>query len=120
MTVSEQFALGGPDSVRGYIQSEGLFDDGYSTSLEYRQLVYTSEDKKINVQVAGFLDHGDGSLQRAQVGERESRSLTGIGLGTRASIGRTTSIRVDIGHPLTDMNQLNKEFILYAQTVSRW
>jgi hemolysin activation/secretion protein len=120
MTVSEQFALGGPDSVRGFIQSEGLFDDGYSTSIEYRQLVYTSSEKKVNVQVAAFFDHGDGSLQRPQVGERESRSLTGIGLGTRMSFGRTTSLRVDVGHPLSDMNQLGKDFILYAQQVSRW
>lgn len=120
MTVSEQFALGGPDSVRGYIQSEFLADDGISMSLEYRQLVFTSTDKSVNVQVAAFADHGDGSLQLPQVGERPSRSFTGVGGGVRGSFGRATSMRLDLGFPLTDSNQLLKDKILYAQMVSRW
>ena len=120
MTVSEQFALGGPDSVRGYIQSEFLSDDGYSASVEYRQLVFSSKDRFANVQVAAFADHGDGSLQLPQVGERASRSLTGVGVGIRGSFGRATSLRLDLGFPLADQNQLQKNRVLYAQMVSRW
>jgi hemolysin activation/secretion protein len=114
LTVSEQFALGGPDSVRGYLQSDYLGDNGYTTSIEYRQALYTSSKKTVNIQGAAFFDHGDANLQLPQIGEFESRSFTGAG------IGRTTSIRVDVGFPLTDRNSQGKDQVLYAQTVTRW
>lgn len=120
MAVSEQFALGGPDSVRGYIQSDFLGDNGYTTALEYRENLYTSPNRKLNVQGAVFLDHGDANLRRPQLGEVEQRSFTGAGAGLRAGIGRTSSVRVDVGFPLTDRNSLDDDPILYAQTVSRW
>jgi hemolysin activation/secretion protein len=120
LTVSEQFALGGPDSVRGYLQSDFLGDNGYTTSVEYRRHIWTSELKSVNIQGAAFFDHGDANLQLPQIGEFESRSFTGVGAGIRAGIDRTTSIRVDVGFPLTDRNSLDKDKILYAQLVSRW
>jgi hemolysin activation/secretion protein len=121
LTVSEQFALGGPDSVRGYIQSDYLGDNGYTVSLEVRQALYSSKNKKVNVQGVVFADHGDANLQLPQVGERESRSFTGAGMGLRGSVGRTTSIRLDVGSNLSDRNSLrNKDAILYAQVVNRW
>lgn len=120
LAVSEQFALGGPDSVRGYLQSDFLGDSGISTSLELRQLVFSSKDRKLNVQAAAFVDHGDAKLMRPQAGEVGSRSFTGVGAGMRASVGRTSTVRADVGFPLTDKNSLNKDAILYAQLVNRW
>lgn len=120
LTVSEQFALGGPDSVRGYLQSDFLGDHGFTTSLEYRKGIFTSQNRKIGVQAAAFVDFGHASLENPQVGEVESRTFMGIGAGLRASVGRTTSLRLDVGFPEMDQNSQNKSQILYAQMVSRW
>src|SRR5207302_1780098 len=111
---------GGPDSVRGYLQSDFLGDNGFSFSSELRQLVFSTKKKKLNVQAAAFFDHGDASLLRPQPGELRSRSFTGAGGGIRASYGRTTSLRMDLGFPLTDRNSLKTDRILYAQLVNRW
>lgn len=120
LAVSEQFGLGGPDSVRGYLQSDFLGDDGFTLSAELRQLLFTTKSRKLSMQAAAFVDTGSASLQKPQVGETRSRGFTGVGGGIRASVGRTTSLRLDVGFPLTDQNSLNKDAILYAQTVSRW
>ena len=120
LTVSEQFGLGGPDSVRGYLQSDFLGDNGFSFSSELRQLIFTSSKKKLNVQAAAFFDHGDASVLHPQQGELHSHSFTGVGGGLRASLGRTTSLRADLGFPLTDHNSLKTDRILYAQLVNRW
>lgn len=120
LTVSEQFALGGPDSVRGYIQSDYLGDHGFTTSAEYRKGVFTSKNRKIGVQVAAFADFGHASLDTPQVGENGSRTFAGVGAGVRSSLGRTTSLRLDLGFPLLDRNSLDKDSVLYAQLVSRW
>ena len=120
LTVSEQFALGGPDSVRGYLQSDFLGDHGFTSSAEYRKGIFTSKDRKIGVQAAAFGDFGVATLEKPQVGELSSRTFAGVGAGLRSSLGRTTSLRLDLGFPLLDRNSLRSSQILYAQLVSRW
>ena len=120
LTVSEQFALGGPDSVRGYLQSDFLGDDGFSSSLEYRKGIFTSKDRKVNMQAVGFFDFGQATLILPNVGERSSRTFAGVGGGVRASFGRTTSLRLDLGYPLREVNSIGTDAVLYAQLVSKW
>ena len=98
LMVPEQFALGGPDSVRGFQQGEFLGDDGYAASAEYRHTVYQS--RLSSVQVLAFVDHGAAHLRKPFGTEAADKDLTGAGLGMRGQFGRTVSVRADLGQAL--------------------
>lgn len=98
LMVPEQFALGGPDSVRGFEQGEFLGDNGYTVAAELRQLVLQSQFSQL--QLLGFVDHGDARIERPLVGERSSLTLTSAGVGMRAQLGRKVSARADVGFPI--------------------
>jgi hemolysin activation/secretion protein len=121
LPVAELFGIGGPDSVRGFIQSEFVCEDGFSLGGEYRQQVWQSKSKKNVAQGVGFVDYGYGSLKRPQVGERGHRSLTGVGLGVRAGFGLNTSLRADVGFPISSGRNVDgDEATLYAQAATRF
>jgi len=115
---AEQYGLGGPDSVRGFIQSECLGDQGYTLSAEYRQGVYDS--RNVHLQFVGFFDHGYASVLKPAVGEKENRTMNGIGMGGRASVGRTLTMRLDMGFPVGDENIDNLKPVVYGQMTNRW
>lgn len=118
LVVAEQFALGGPDSVRGYMQSEFLGDSGYSVSAEAR---IPLSRKSNSVQAAAFIDYGYVALKEAQPGETGSRSLTGAGLGLRLNLGSDSWARLDWGWPLDPgTTQLNRKPVFYGQFSTRF
>ena len=67
-----------------------------------------------------FGDFGQSSLKAPAIGERSSRTFSGVGGGLRASVGRVTSMRLDIGFPLREANSIGTKAVLYGQLVSRW
>lgn len=119
LPTAEQFGIGGPDSVRGFIQSEFLGDRGYSIGAEYNRTVI--EKKKFRLQLATFIERGEASLIEPGPGERGSKHLAGAGGGLRAQVGRGTSIKLDLGFPISqDRNVENEDVVLYAQAASRF
>jgi hemolysin activation/secretion protein len=118
LPVSEQFGLGGSDSVRGYSQSEYLGDDGYLTSAELRESVF--DRKSTHVQLLAFFDHGRAKLQSPLLTERPHRTMDGTGVGARASLGRHLTLRVDLGFPLSGDNVERERPYIYGQLSSRW
>ncbi|MEW5854146.1 MAG: ShlB/FhaC/HecB family hemolysin secretion/activation protein [Myxococcota bacterium] len=119
LTVGEQFALGGPDSVRGYVQSEFLGDRGYTLSLEYRRSVL--DDEAARLQLAAFLDHGGASLENPQPGEPLGRDFTGAGVGLRLGLGERFSGRLDFGFPIAPgRNSTGQSPVIYGQFSTRF
>lgn len=111
---AEMLGIGGSQSVRGYLQSEFLGDDGYTVSLEHLSVL----DPAIGIrpQVAFFLDHGQAFVKRPQPGEKESLSLTGIGTGLRLGWGKSNSLSVDLGFPLAPRTTSEGDgSVLYVQ-----
>jgi hemolysin activation/secretion protein len=118
LPVAEQFAVGGPDSVRGFIQSEALGDDGFGLSAEYRRELLNHRARSL--QGVAFVDHGQAMVHRPQPGERRSRELTGMGAGLRAAWGSSSSARLDVGFPVSpDRNTDRDEAVLYVQASHR-
>ena len=118
LVVAEQYAVGGPDSVRGFIQSEALGDDGFGVSAEYRRELLTHRARSL--QGVAFVDHGQASVHRPQPGERRSRELTGIGAGLRASWGAASSARLDVGFPQSPRrNTDGDEAVMYFSASHR-
>ncbi len=119
LSITEQFPLGGPDSVRGYAQSEFLGDSGWNLSAELRIPIVTSGGNSL--QGAFFVDTGYATLRFPQVGETAKRHLTGAGYGVRASIGQDTSIRMDLGYPLDPVpNSTNERPMFYGQFMTQF
>ncbi len=101
---NEQFSAGGIASVRGYLQSEAVGDDGFSGTLEARTPSFGARFSKSLTELRGFA-FVDGALVRSRQvlpGEIAQTSLLGVGVGVRAAIRRYLSGDVLLGVPMLD------------------
>lgn len=99
----EQFGIGGPDSVRGYLLREVANDKGYSAQLE----VYTPNlapmvglPDNYRAKLLGFYDFGSVKRNNALPGEQEGKFIASAGVGLRVGYGKTVSLRVDVAQIL--------------------
>ena len=99
----EQFGLGGPDSLRGYLVREINNDRGVSSQLE----LYTPElaasiglPDKFRMRVVSFYEYGQVWRNRALAGETTNRSASDAGLGLRLNYGKSVSLRFDVANVL--------------------
>jgi hemolysin activation/secretion protein len=97
LVASEQFSLGGADTVRGYPQGEFLGDDAYNVSAEFRVSPLTNNEI---AQLAFFIDHGAVSVKKPAIGQKKYNDLTGAGFGLRLSLPFDFHTRLDIGFPV--------------------
>jgi hemolysin activation/secretion protein len=85
---SEQFGLGGVDSVRGYLEAETLGDYGVTLQSEFRG---PDLHKYVRGPVRSwrfhlFADTGVINLRDATIGQRSSNGLSSVGVGTRINL----------------------------------
>jgi len=83
LVTNEQFAIGGVDSVRGYLESEALTDTGVLESIELspRPLKLS----KSTSSLFAFYDAGQGGTQQPLPGQISHVSLASAGFGVRSS-----------------------------------
>jgi hemolysin activation/secretion protein len=113
LVISEQFVLGGHDSVRGYPPFEFMGDRGYTASLEARfKLPFLEgaggliegEASAFDIfQVAAFVDTGEMIRERPFADERRKQVLTGGGVGFLVDYPGALRLRLDVAWPLTDL-----------------
>lgn len=109
--VGEQYALGGPDTVRGYQQAELLGDNAYLIGAELRWSPF--RDMRDRFQLAAFIDHGGVSLNRRQPGDLpRGNHLTGAGVGLRWGFTESSNLRLDLGFPISPTS--NRQDVLPA------
>ena len=99
----EQFGLGGPDSVRGYLLREVANDRGNAAQLE----VYTPNlastvglPGNYRAKLLGFYDFGSVKRNNALPGEQEGKFIASAGLGVRVGYGKSVSLRLDVAQIL--------------------
>lgn len=104
---SEQFALGGQNTVRGY--GEGYFtcDEVFNGSIELKtpamRLLRSKNPKfRDSFQAVSFLDYGVGSNHEVSAGIEKRKWLLSAGPGFRYHIGNNFSLRFDWGFRLHD------------------
>lgn len=110
---SQQFSLGGADSVRGFPENDYLADYGWAGSFEIRTPAFIlparlkipdGKDGKISLrealQFVYFVDFGKGYEKEPRVGEKASQFLIGAGFGLRFDLMERLSGRVDFGFPV--------------------
>jgi hemolysin activation/secretion protein len=97
---NEQFAAGGADSVRGYLEAEAFGDDGIQASLElHTSPLISIEGTPIQEFFAlGFVDGARLYVQEA-VGQPPHASLASAGLGLRLKAWSHLDAALDVGVP---------------------
>jgi hemolysin activation/secretion protein len=99
---SQQFELGGGQSVRGFRQNARMGDNGWRVSLEGRIPVWkTKKDKRPILQIAPFVEAGGvWNVSHNAKGQPQEGFLAGAGVGLLFQPSRKLNIRVDYGVPL--------------------
>jgi len=89
---SEQFGLGGADSIRGYLEAEALGDYGVSLQTELRG---PDLKKYLQKRLGGVLhswrfhvfgDTGVAAIRDSTAGQRSSSGMSSVGVGTRVNL----------------------------------
>jgi len=107
---SEELAVGGYNTVRGYDERVVLGDDGWIVDNELRAPPFSPGDLlhviwlKDQIQFLGFFDYGSVRVIDAgpQDGNDPNKTLYSVGVGFRYTLRKNLSVRFDYGWPLTE------------------
>lgn len=102
---SQQFVIGGGQSVRGFRQNARLGDNGVRLSVEDRIAVLLDASGNPSLQVAPFADLGAvWNSSNNPNPQPNQRFLLGVGVGVIWQPSPPLSIRVDLALPLVDLS----------------
>ena len=98
---NEQFAAGGPQSVRGYYQTQQLGDDGINLSVEFQSPPFSDEDWFIkNLRGHVFMDYAYLWIQQPSAQNPSFYHLAGTGAGLRMQLFKNWIGELDWAYPL--------------------
>ncbi len=119
---SEQFSVGGQDTVRGYLESEVLGDDAVVGSVEFRspQLSQYISPRVEDWRVFLFSDNGHASILDPLPDQQATFNLASLGAGTRIELFNHLNGSVDVAVPLitsvdTKAGEVRVEFRVWVQ-----
>ena len=119
---SEQFSLGGQDTVRGYLESEVLGDDAITGSVELRSPPLAPYvGRGINDwRLFLFGDAGHAKILDPLPEQQSVFDLASVGAGTRVQLADHLNGMVDVALPLlasvtTKADQVRVEFRVWVQ-----
>jgi hemolysin activation/secretion protein len=104
---NEEFAAGGEDTVRGYLESEVLGDSAVLGTLELRSpsLSRWVDGKNLNEwRFFVFGDGGEATVQDPLPEEHARFAMASVGVGTRVRLLDTLNGSVDVAVPFTTQN----------------
>jgi len=106
---SEQFTIGGVDSVRGYLESSGLGDNGISGTLELHtpplfKYINTEmfKDSLKEFYAYSFMDAGYVEIFKPLPNQERSSDLYSMGLGVNLKANKGLFTNLDYAHVFRD------------------
>lgn len=104
LITNEQFAIGGLSSVRGFLQSEAVGDDGYAVSAELRSPSIAPRLGAFvdEFRLYGFVEGGQVRVLHPLAEQTGGYSLLSAGGGARIRLLKTLSGELAVGVPLVD------------------
>lgn len=117
---SEQFAGGGLSTVRGYLESTALGDNGVFGTLELRSpslLKASGKDKKTpssEWRVYGFVDAGHLTLNDPLPEQQGSFDLISVGIGSHLRMWDHFNGSFDLGVPLAGQGTVSAGDVLFT------
>ncbi len=111
---SEQFALGGYSTVRGYDEKVVNGDNAVCANLELRAPSFPVAGIWMpkagdSLTVLGFVDGGYAWFREAVLDTPTAQTLLGAGAGLRYNIASYFTSRLDVGFPLQTVEKNNNE-----------
>ncbi len=112
---SEQFVLGGYDTVRGYKEFEVLTDNGLIVNVELRTpawsllgdcATFCGHPIHDELRLLAFVDYGKGFNHKLFRDERRDYQLLSVGPGLRYKLANNLSVRLDWGIKLKKSSRL--------------
>lgn len=104
---SEEFALGGYATVRGYDEYEVISDEGILIKNEVRSpslpLLTRQKGKKDELQILGFIDFGWAHHIDQTVLDKENTAIASFGPGIRYNLHDYVTLRLDYGWQLKNI-----------------
>jgi hemolysin activation/secretion protein len=117
LLASEQFTLGGINSVRGYRQNFLLRDNGALLSVELRLPILQVSQWDGVLQVTPFLDVGTAWNNSSSSDENDPNTLAALGLGLRWQQSNNLTAAIEWGIPLisvdTQTNSLQENGVYF-------
>ncbi len=118
---SEQFSLGGQDTVRGYLESEVLGDDAITGTVEFRSppLAQYIDPVVTDWRIFVFFDGGWASILDPLPQQQSTFGLASVGVGTKLQLINHLNGAVDVAVPLitsinTKAEQARVEFRVWV------
>jgi hemolysin activation/secretion protein len=100
---NEQYASGGADTVRGYLEIERLADQGVLGSVEFKRALRPGGTGLLSgATVLAFADASHLWISRPLPGQKSELELYGAGVGVRWQKLPHWVAGLDVGVPLTD------------------
>jgi hemolysin activation/secretion protein len=107
---NEGFALGGADTVRGYLESEVLGDRGLNLGLEWQSAPFAKGGATVleEARVLAFVEAGRAWVIDPLAAQTDRYSLAGAGLGVRIKARGGFSGALDLAWPLQDAGRTQR------------
>jgi hemolysin activation/secretion protein len=101
---NEQYAAGGLESVRGYLQAEALGDNALRASLEWRtpKLAQSWLPRLDDLRLYAFVEGARVVRKEPLPAETASQVLSSAGLGLRLRAGERLATHFSVGWPFKD------------------
>lgn len=99
---TEQFAAGGIDSVRGYLESERVGDMGTRASFELRAPRMALADGRVGLMPLAFYDWASVRIREPLPGQDARALMAGAGIGLRFDVAQAFSGELMWAHALHD------------------
>lgn len=128
LPLSEEFYIGGINTVRGYPLATALGDSGFCINTEIRIPPYfmrsgcvpfTKKPWKEVLQFVGFVDHGEVFAYDKIPDQVKHLLLTSTGLGVRVFAPYGIDFSADVGVPLGNGSQKSANAIFYFKMSMR-
>ena len=100
---SEQFTVGGAETVRGYLEAQAAGDYGVAATAELRSPALQVGEALENWRLHLFVDFGRVRVREAPPGQTALFHLLSLGGGTRLKLLHHLAGTVEIGLPLTSI-----------------
>ena len=98
LPTSEQFGLGGEDTVRGYYEQQFIADNAFCANIEvYTPKYHHPKFKLAELSLLAFFDYGYGYNYTAITPTYIKQNLIGIGPGIRFAIPPYLNVKMDYG-----------------------
>ncbi|NGX51341.1 MAG: Heme/hemopexin transporter protein HuxB [Chlamydiae bacterium] len=113
LIASEQFGLGGYNTIRGYKEREVNVDDAFLASAELRSPPLSFIGQRVfkdMLQLLIFLDYGIGRDVHTAPGDKRSQYLLSFGPGLRYDINPYLNFRADLGIQLHKLDSRGFRF----------